>query len=148
MMLSSRAWEILACPRCGEPLARAAAGATCAACGADYATVNRQLDARLRGTKRYTLDLDYGGELPLRDGLFEPLPADASANVPEAHLPYSLTSGNRLCRELLALFPRAAAGGGGMMLDLGCGETHLGEICRATNLEYVGMDYASPAADL
>lgn len=154
-MLSSRVWEILACPRCGEPLTRAIAGTTCttcttcAACGAAYATTaSGQLDARLRGTKRYTLDLEYGGELPVREGVFEPLPADASADFPQAHLPSSLTSGNRLCQELLALFPRAAAGGGGVMLDLGCGEAHLGELCRATNLEYVGMDYASPAADL
>src|SRR5687767_5281161 len=72
-MLSPRVWTILACPLCAEPLARTTTGAACAECGSEYATTLKgQLDARLRGKKRYNLQLDYGGELPLREGLFEP----------------------------------------------------------------------------
>jgi SAM-dependent methyltransferase len=150
-MLSARAWEVLACPQCGEALVRAAGGgAACAACGSDYAiTIKGQLDARLRGKKRYTLQLDYGAPLPLRDELFEPLEPRAAdgAESRAQRLPSSITSGNRLCHELLEQFPHADAPGG-MMLDLGCGDTHLGELCRNTNLEYVAMDYDSPAADV
>jgi SAM-dependent methyltransferase len=147
-MLSPRVWTILACPLCAEPLAPTTSGAACAGCGSEYATTLKgQLDARLRGKKRYNLQLDYGGELPLREGLFEPLETAATDDASEVRLPDTVTTGNRLCRELLDQFPHATTRGG-TMLDLGCGEVHLGELCRATNLEYVGIDYASPVADV
>ena len=147
-MLSPRVWTILACPLCDEPLAPTTSGAACAGCGSEYATTLKgQLDARLRGKKRYNLQVDYGAELPLREGLFEPLETAATDDSSAVRLPDTLTTGNRLCRELLDQFPHAAAPGG-TMLDLGCGEVHLGELCRATNLEYVGMDYESPVADV
>jgi SAM-dependent methyltransferase len=147
-MLSPRVWTILACPLCAEPLARTTTGAACAECGSEYATTLKgQLDARLRGKKRYNLQLDYGGELPLREGLFEPFETAGTDVASEVRLPGTLTTGNRLCRELLDQFPHATTPGG-TMLDLGCGRVHLGELCRATNLEYVGMDYESPVADV
>jgi SAM-dependent methyltransferase len=34
------------------------------------------------------------------------------------------------------------------MLDLGCGDRDLAEICSQTNLEYIGMDYTGTAPDL
>jgi SAM-dependent methyltransferase len=150
-MLSERAWTILACPACHGPLRRVGNrdGADCAACGAVYAISGTgQLDARLRGTKRYQFELEYGASLPAHDQLFTPLePTRESGHASVAPLPRDMVSGNRLSAELVGQFPRAAAAGG-FMLDLGCGETHLGEFCRHTNLEYVGMDYCSNTADL
>ena len=147
-MPSQRVWTLLACPRCGELLARSGRGATCVACRSDYsATIKGQLDLRLRGTKRYNVELDYGAALPVREGMFEPLLSDKFTTPPEVSLPITVTTGNRLSRELLDQFPRAPAPGG-FMLDLGCGDVNLADLCRETNLEYVGMDYESLVADV
>jgi len=69
-------------------------------------------------------------------------------DVDSVHLHSGLTYGNRLTRELLTHFPRVTTPGG-LMLDLGSNSNHdFAELCRGTNLEYVGFDYKGEKPEL
>ena len=111
--LSDRVWRILACPRCGSPLARQGAGAACQRCGETFGrNPAGQLDLRLRGVKSCRLEIDLPGSAapPLAAGIsFEPLPRQLHPEVEvtrvkgPCHLP----------RDLRGYFPRARGAGGG-----------------------------------
>lgn len=105
---------------------------------------------RLQNPKRYTLELEIGPE-PLVKAGFEfdrlkphPAPQFDSRKVP---IEKKLTLGNRLSPELLSHFPRAASAGG-FMLDVGCGRRDFAEVCRVTNLEYIGLDSQGSEPDV
>jgi SAM-dependent methyltransferase len=155
--LSDRVWSVLACPHCGAPLARAAAGARCDRCGIDFGPApSGQLDLRLRHAQRRQLELTLpppGAPLDtagLDLGPLRPNPApeiDVSRVAGPCHLP----------RDLRGWFPRAAtseAGEGGtgagreLALDLGCGAQVHQEVCELAGFEYVGLDYSTPEAML
>ena len=151
--LSDRVWSVLACPHCGAPLARAAAGARCGRCGAEFGHApTGQLDLRLSHPQRRQLELtlpapgtplDTGG---VDAGPLRPNPApeiDVSRVAGPCHLP----------RDLRSWFPRArtseAAGAGReLALDLGCGAQVHQEVCELAGFEYVGLDYSTPEAML
>lgn len=155
--LSDRLWSVLACPHCGAPLARAAAGARCDRCGIDFGPApGGQLDLRLRHPQRRQLELTLpapGAPLDTawRDpGPLRPNPApeiDVSRVAGPCHLP----------RDLRSWFPRAATSGVGedgagagreLALDLGCGAQVHQEVCELAGFEYVGLDYSTPEAML
>jgi SAM-dependent methyltransferase len=135
--------RLFACPNCLESLPINSNGATCAGCGAEYrVTQQGQLDLRLRGTKRVSVEHDIGDRSicdPMPD--FSPIPENTSSQIDYRSIPLSpsLARGNRVTRELLSHFPRSKTGGA--MLDLGCGGEPYRDIAPYTNLEYVGMDY-------
>ena len=141
--LSDRVWSILACPHCGGPLARTAAGGRCERCGIDLARApSGQLDLRLRHPEQRQLDLSL--EAPLDESgvdwdRLRPRPApevDLSRLRGPCHLP----------RDLRTHVPRAAAGD--LALDLGCGAQVHQEVCELAGFEYVGLDYSAPEAML
>lgn len=173
--LSDRLWSVLACPHCGGPLARTAAGARCDRCGTELGPApSGQLDLRLRHPQRRQLDLTLGVPLDTAGvnwGRLRPNPApeiDVSRVAGPCHLP----------RDLRSWFPRAAAAGipggdtstagvagaagaaglaGGesgagagreLALDLGCGAQVHQEVCELAGFEYVGLDYSTPEAML
>jgi SAM-dependent methyltransferase len=152
--LSDRVWSVLACPHCGAPLARAAAGARCDRCGTDFGPApSGQLDLRLRHPQRRQLELTLpapGAPLDtawVDSGPLRPNPApeiDVSRVAGPCHLP----------RDLRSWFPRAATGEGGtgagreLALDLGCGAQVHQEVCELAGFEYVGLDYSTPEAML
>src|SRR5262245_64343598 len=66
--MSDRVWEILACPYCGNPLARVGNEFSCSRCSERYPVMNgAQVDLRLRRTKAYPfsfpLETDLSHEL-------------------------------------------------------------------------------------
>jgi SAM-dependent methyltransferase len=155
--LSDRVWSVLACPHCGAPLARAAAGARCDRCGIELGPApSGQLDLRLRHPQRRQLELTLpapGTPLDttwLDPGPLRPNPApeiDVSRVAGPCHLP----------RDLRSWFPRAATSGVGeggtgadreLALDLGCGAQVHQEVCELAGFEYVGLDYSTPEAML
>jgi len=151
--LSDRVWSVLACPHCGAPLARAAAGARCARCGTDFGTApSGQLDLRLRQPQRRQLELTLPAPgAPLDTAAVEPGPLrphpapeiDVSRVAGPCHLP----------RDLRSWFPRAmtagvAGAGRELALDLGCGAQVHQEVCELAGFEYVGLDYSTPEAML
>jgi SAM-dependent methyltransferase len=155
--LSDRVWNVLACPHCGAPLARAAAGARCDRCGIEFGPApSGQLDLRLRHPQRRQLELTLpapGAPLDtagLDLGPLRPNPApeiDVSRVAGPCHLP----------RDLRGWFPRAATPGAGeggtgagreLALDLGCGAQVHQEVCELAGFEYVGLDYSTPEAML
>jgi SAM-dependent methyltransferase len=152
--LSDRVWSVLACPHCGAPLARTAAGARCGRCGAELGHApTGQLDLRPRHPLRRQLELTLPAPgTPLAtDGIdwgpLRPNPApeiDVSRVAGPCHLP----------RDLRSWFPRAktagAAAGAGreLALDLGCGAQVHQEVCELAGFEYVGLDYSTPEAML
>ena len=157
LSVSDRLWSVLACPHCGAPLARAAAGAHCERCGIDFGPApSGQLDLRLRHPQRRQLELTLpapGAPLDTawRDpGPLRPNPApeiDVSRVAGPCHLP----------RDLRSWFPRAATSGVGeggtgagreLALDLGCGAQVHQEVCELAGFEYVGLDYSTPEAML
>ena len=150
-MLSERAWRLLACPACGASLVKLAGAAVCERCDTRYPFTGEQPDLRLRTPKNCHLAIELGGEnADAQARVFEPL---ASNPTPQVHVDSAqihgnaLTYGNRLTPEFISYFPRASQPGG-FMLDLGCGDREMAEICASTNLEYVGMDYSGTAPDL
>jgi SAM-dependent methyltransferase len=152
--LSDRVWSVLACPHCGAPLARAAAGARCDSCGTEFGPApSGQLDLRLRHPQRRQLELTLPAPGTPRDpawtdpGPLRPNPApaiDVSRVAGPCHLP----------RDLRSWFPRAmTAGSAGspgreLALDLGCGAQVHQEVCELAGFEYVGLDYSTPEAML
>ncbi|HXO42479.1 MAG TPA: class I SAM-dependent methyltransferase [Thermoanaerobaculia bacterium] len=155
--LSDRVWSVLACPHCGAPLARTAAGARCDRCGIELGPApSGQLDLRLRHPQRRQLELTLpapGAPLDtawLDPGPLHPNPApeiDVSRVAGPCHLP----------RDLRSWFPRAMTSGVGeggtgadreLALDLGCGAQVHQEVCELAGFEYVGLDYSTPEAML
>jgi SAM-dependent methyltransferase len=104
----------------------------------------------LRAPRRATVEFDlFEPPVPPEDLRFEPLRANAHPQLSDyksIEIPELLRSGNRLNRELLSYFPRSQ--NGGLMLDLGCGHKDFEEICKHTNLDYVGIDYDGDAPDI
>jgi SAM-dependent methyltransferase len=142
--LPAPVWSALACPHCGVPLARTAAGARCERCTIDFGRApSGQLDLRLRHPQRRQLDLTL--EEPLDDrgvewGRLRPNPApaiDLARLRGPCHLPH----------ELRSWLPRAVSPGE-LALDLGCGAQVYQEVCELAGFEYVGLDYAAPEAML
>lgn len=146
--LSDRLWSVLACPHCGAPLARAAAGARCDRCGTEFGPApSGQLDLRLRHPQRRLLELTLpapGAPLDtawVDPGPLRPNPApeiDVSRVAGPCHLP----------RDLRSWFPRATGAGRELALDLGCGAQVHQEVCELAGFEYVGLDYSTPEAML
>jgi SAM-dependent methyltransferase len=112
--ISEKVWRILACPRCGGPLARAegaAGGARCPGCGEVFGRNELgQLDLRLRESKRCRLEVEVPGSAaaPLAGGMsFKRLRRRAAPEVDvtrvkgPCHLP----------QDLRSYFPRARGGG-------------------------------------
>lgn len=175
--LSDRVWSVLACPHCGAPLARAAAGARCDSCGTEFGTApSGQLDLRLRHPQRRQLELTLPASGPPLDsaavdpGPLRPHPApeiDVSRVAGPCHLPRDLRSwfpraatpgvagaagGTGGAGAAGAAGPAAGEGGAGagreLALDLGCGAQVHQEVCELAGFEYVGLDYSTPEAML
>jgi SAM-dependent methyltransferase len=145
--LSSAVQGVLACPQCGSALEQNDRGERCAACGSEYpANENGQLDLRLKGTKKVSVDIPIGSNGARSwDAIVGRIAANPNPQIdyPSIQIPPLLVRGNRLTPELLTYFPRAKERG--MMLDIGCGDEPFREICSHTNMEYVGIDYDGPA---
>src|SRR5689334_925495 len=149
-MIKPSIWKLLACPACGGSLERRNSGAVCSRCHVEYSGTDQQLDVRLRSARVVSVQFDLHEPLLPPEGWdFGPLRAHPAPQIPEyadIPIPRLLRSGNRLISELLSYFPRSEAGG--TMLDLGCGDKDFEEICRHTNLDYVGLDYGGDRPDL
>jgi SAM-dependent methyltransferase len=149
-MIKPSIWKLLACPACGGELAQRSNGAACGRCGAEYTGNEHQLDVRLHSPRTSAMDFDLYTPLLPADGFdFGPLRANSNPQIAEyaqIPIPRLLRSGNRLNSELLSYFPRSSAGGS--MLDLGCGDKDFQDVCRHTNLDYVGLDYSGARPDL
>src|ERR1700680_3561082 len=156
--LSDRGWSVLACPHCGAPLARTAAGARCERCGTEFGSApSGQLDLRLRHPQRRQLELTLPAPgTPLDTDRVDPGPLRPN---PAPEIDVSRVAGPcHLPRDLRSWFPRAAtpgvagvagnAGGAGreLALDLGCGAQVHQEVCELAGFEYVGLDYSTPAS--
>jgi SAM-dependent methyltransferase len=109
--LSDRVWSVLACPHCGAPLARAAAGARCDRCGTEFGPApSGQLDLRLRHPQRRQLEVTLPAPgTPLDTAWADPGPLRPN---PAPDIDVSRVEGPcHLPRDLRSWFPRAATSG-------------------------------------
>lgn len=141
--LPETVWAILACPGCGGPLERTPSGPRCAACGIDYGPAETgQPDLRLRRSRPFSLDGVLEVPFSPEGGMdFQPLPPRSAPEVDLARFPGPC----HLPMDLRTWLPRAARPGS-LALDLGCGTQVHQEVCEYAGYEYVGLDYADPAA--
>jgi SAM-dependent methyltransferase len=123
----------LACPDCRQPLA---VGAGPCACGFAVGE-STPLDLRPRRPERRTLDVS------LRSAA-----ADLESCLVER--PAHRYAGPRAERDSSELFSaiEPSLQRGMRLLDLGCGQRDQAACAEHYGLEYVGVDYASPRADL
>jgi SAM-dependent methyltransferase len=141
--LSENVRRILACPRCGGPLAAEGSAFRCPACGDLYARAESgQIDLRLQRPKAVTLEIELespflpAGELDISSlpRVARP-PVDVERVQGPCHLPI----------DLRGYFPKADRPGA-LALDLGCGAQVHQEVTELAGFEYVGLDYGDPAA--
>lgn len=144
--LSTKIWNILACPLCGNSLAPISTGAKCSNCQQEYAiSSNGQLNLRLLKKKQYQFQFELGtNRLPGEGFEFGVLRKN----------PYPQVAFNKikvpqhLSKEIMSYFPRAKTSDS-LMLDLGCGMALGRKVYEElTRYEYVGLDYASPEAPI
>ncbi len=143
--ISSRVWQILACPYCRTPLEQRDNGAFCKACKVVYPFLgNGQLDLRLQKMKTESIDFALGAPLlPVEGFAFRELRENPDPEIQMARLnvPWHLT------RTLLSHFPKARKPES-LMLDLGCGDGVHKATAEVFGYEWVGLDYSLPEAPI
>ena len=142
--IPDRVWEALACPSCGESLARSATGANCRICMVEYRYSRQgQLDLRLQKRRQYQIQFELGLEPPPASDIdFAVLQQNTSPEVDFSSVPVPW----HMTRELMSYFPKAA--GRSLVLDLGCGSAVHRKVCEYAEFEYVGIDLDSVNATL
>jgi SAM-dependent methyltransferase len=147
--VSAKTAAILACPACLGRLDTREGGAECEKCRQRFAPANPgQLDLRLATEVRRTCSFSVGRrelDPSARPSCPIPLCRDAQLEYDSIPISPALRRGNRITRQLLSHFPRNSSG---IMLDLGCGQGELRQICHHTEMEYVGIDFQSRSATL
>ena len=138
-------WDSLACPDCGEPLARSEGGAGCISCGSAYSYTDwGALDLRVTRPIRKLLEFNVGPgttvdlDVPVRPLVQHPSP---QVDFEEIVIPHHLT------KDLMSYFPQAQSEES-LMLDLGSGSGIHREICEHAGFEYVSLDYYSKEAQI
>lgn len=151
LRLSPRAAAALVCPACRTPVAGADPGLACATCGERYPVTDGQADLRPRRTIRVDVPFEVGVDREVEglDRVRRLERREGSTHDPSVIAwTFDETHGARMTPELFTHVPDLPPDGG-VLLDLGCGETAVyAPLLRSTGFDYVGLDVAGTTPDV